>query len=104
MLLLQTNYYLRWYEKKSKYNINFIASRFYTNKILSKKFVEYITRHLLQNHDIGIDLSIAIPQNEKWLQIVDAISRAIFRKYEQSDMLFYNMICHNVTLEDEILT
>jgi hypothetical protein len=73
-------------------SIKLIASRRETNKFLNDNFQRYIENTVTNNHKIKIEVVIKTPSQEKGLQIVDASSWALFRKYEHKDESYYNIL------------
>ena len=79
--------------------IYFIASRRETNKSLNQKFLQFLTNnHIHEN----IIFQISTPMQEKWLQVVDIVSHAFFRKYEFNDSTEYNLIQDKILIEEKI--
>ena len=76
-----------------------IASQRETNRFLNDNFCQYIRSQALCNHKIDISVLIKTPKQEKCLQIADAISWALFRKKEQGDESYANIIKSKVTEE-----
>ncbi len=72
--------------------VTIIASQRETNKFLNQNFKSYLQDETLKNHNVGINISIKTPAQEKALQAVDFVSWAIFRKYEYGDDIYYNII------------
>ena len=87
--------FLRWWTKHY-----FIASRKETNQFLKQNFIEQLNK----SHSplLNIDITIDIPQHRSWLEIVDACSHAIFRRYENWDFELYSVIKNKVILEKQI--
>ena len=77
----------------------FIASRRETNKALNEKFLEFL-KYKYQRENIIFQ--ICTPLQEKWLQVVDIISHAFFRKYEFNDTIEYNIIQDKILIEEKI--
>lgn len=69
-----------------------VASRRETNKFLNENFEQYISNTINHNHKVLIHPIIKTPHQEKALQVVDAASWSIFRKYEHQDESYYNII------------
>jgi undecaprenyl pyrophosphate synthase len=72
--------------------INFIASQRETNKFLNENFKNYIETQTYDKHKVNINVNVQPFYNVKGLQAVDFISWAIFKKYENSERYFYNII------------
>ncbi len=82
--------------------IHFIASKRETNRFLNANFKSYLHNTSLSNHNIPLHVEIRTPAEEKWLQIVDFLSRAIFRKYEYADESYANMIKNKIIEENHL--
>lgn len=79
--------------------INFIASRRETTKSLNENFLNYLKS---KNKDWpNIEFSIKAPQ-EKWLQLADCLSFAIYQKYEKRNSKFYDIINKKIVIEKQI--
>lgn len=78
----------------------FIASRKETNYNLKQGLIDYLNK----SHSalLNIEITIDIPQHQRWLEIVDACSHAIFRKYENRDYGLYSVIKNKIILEKQI--
>jgi len=85
----------------SSKNITFIASRRETNKYLNENFKSYISKNNWRDW-ITINVEIKTCLEEKCLQVVDACSWAIFRKYEYSNYEFYNMFNDKIIEENTL--
>lgn len=81
--------------------IEFIASRRETNKVLNDNFISYI-KDESKKHPFELEIKIKMPAQEKWLQVVDFISRAIYQKYEKNNNLFYNIIKNKIIEEKSL--
>ena len=77
----------------------FIISRKETNYNLKQDLLN----HLNNSHSalLDIDIAIDIPQHQRWLEIVDACTHAIFRKYENWDFELYSVIKNKIILEKQ---
>ena len=77
----------------------FIASRKETNNNLKQELI----KSLNNSHStlLNIEVTIDIPQHKKWLEIVDACSHAIFKKYENWDYELYSVIKNKIILEKQ---
>lgn len=82
--------------------IKLIASRRETNKFLNDNFKSYLNRQIKNKHNGEIKISIKTPHEEKVLQAVDFVSWAIFRKYENSDDSYYNIIKNKIIEENPL--
>jgi len=72
-----------------------------TNKFLKENFENYLTNNLKKQFD-NFEVRIKPSHTEKCLQAVDFISWAIFRKYEQNDYEYYEII-KNKIIEENLL-
>lgn len=70
-----------------------------TNKFLKQNFKNYLHEHLKQWNHGEFEITIKPSHTEKCLQAVDFISWAIFRKYEQSDYEYYEIIKNKIIKE-----
>jgi hypothetical protein len=82
--------------------IELIASRRETNKFLNDNFKSYLCEQVKNNHNKGIKILIKTPYEEKGLQAVDFVSWAIFRKYENNDKDYYNLIKKKIKEENPL--
>jgi hypothetical protein len=57
-------------------------------------------KHKYQRENIVFQIST--PLQEKWLQVVDIVSHAFFRKYEFNDTTEYDIIQGKVLIEEKI--
>ena len=87
---------IRWFFSNNT-NVHFIASRRETNKILNQKFVKTVNEW--HSNLINIDIFIKSPKEESWLEIVDALSRAMYKKYEENNFELYSIIKNHIVLE-----
>lgn len=72
--------------------IELIASRRETNKLLNDGFASYVRNKLRDNHRASISVTIKTPNQEKGLQVADCACWAIFRNREHGDDTYYNVI------------
>lgn len=79
--------------------IEMLASRRETKKLLNENFKSYLQSKIVNNHKLQLSIEIASPSKEKSLQVVDFVSWSIFRKYEQNDKTYYNLIKSKVIEE-----
>ena len=86
----------RGYLKSHDYHY-FIASRRETNQNLKEQFINDIKWYC--SPFLNIDISIELPQKEKWLEVVDVCSHALFKKIENADEELYSLIQNKVILE-----
>jgi len=77
--------------------IFFIASRRETKKELNIAFLNYIKDITCYFRDFRGQ--IWIPWIEKWLEVVDAISFSVYKKYESNDSYLYNIIKDKIIFE-----
>ena len=82
--------------------VHLVASRRETNRFLNENFKSYLSKQIDSGHQIKIDVSIKTPAEEKGLQIADFVSWAAFRKYENKDDNYYNIIKHLVVEDAEL--
>ncbi|MBI5452223.1 DUF3800 domain-containing protein [Candidatus Gottesmanbacteria bacterium] len=73
-------------------NVVLIAAKRETNKFLNANFKNYLQAQLNSRHKLIMKIEIKTPSEEKALQVVDFASWAIFRKYEQGDGYYYDLI------------
>lgn len=73
-------------------NIILVAAKRETNKFLNANFKNYLQKQLDSKHKLIMKIEIKTPSEEKALQAVDFASWAIFRKYEQDDLYYYDLI------------
>lgn len=65
--------------------------------------MNYIQKEIEERHHIRMNVSIALSQNEKCLQAVDFISWSVFRKYENDDFFYYEIIKEKIKEEHNLL-
>ena len=82
--------------------IRIIIDQRETNKFLKKNFEDYLTNNLIKLGNNGFEIRIRPSHAEKCLQAVDFVSWAIFRKYEQNDYEYYEII-KNKIIEENLL-
>lgn len=82
-------------------DITLIASRRETNKFLNENFKSYLEKTNKQKW-FSLNIEIKTPTEEKCLQIVDACSWAIFRKYEHNDHAYYNLLKSKIIEENSL--
>ncbi|MDR1068187.1 MAG: DUF3800 domain-containing protein [Clostridiales Family XIII bacterium] len=70
---------------------NFVGSRYYSNKRLDREFIDYISANTS-----NINVETAWTHDDKCLQAVDYFSMAFYRKHENNDSRFYNIIAGSV--------
>ena len=63
-----------------------------TKKSLRENFIQYLSTAMTDRRDSGFRVELHSSHENKSLQAVDFISWAIFRKYEQGDFKFYELI------------
>lgn len=73
-----------------------------TNKFLKENFTNYLENNLGRWEINGLQIKIKPSHTEKCLQAVDFISWAVFRKYEQSDYEYYEIIKGKI-IDEQIL-
>lgn len=81
--------------------ITLVASRRETNKFLNENFKSYLEN---SNNEKWLEIKVEIktPNEEKCLQLVDACSWAIFRKYEHHDEEYYNIFKNKIIEENSL--
>ena len=89
----------RWYLNSNDY-YHFIASRKETNRILNENFKRDLNNSL--SDLIKIDIRVVLPWMSKWLELVDAVSFAIYQKYEFWNFDLYSVIKNKIILEKQI--
>lgn len=82
--------------------IYFIASKRETNRFLNENFKGYLHDQSLNKHKVPLNIEIKTPAQEKWLQVVDFMSWALFRKYEYDDESYANMIKNKLIEENPL--
>jgi hypothetical protein len=82
--------------------LSLVVDRKDTKKHLKDNFVSYITKAMKERRSGNFEMSLAASHDEKGLQAVDFISWAIFRKYEQEDFEFYELI-KNKIIDEKLL-
>ncbi len=80
--------------------IDLIASRRETNKLLNDNFKKYIEGN--KDNKLLIKVSISAPEKERCLQAVDFVSWAIYKKYKESNYDYYNVIKDKIVEESWI--
>ena len=75
-----------------KSRIDLIASQRETNKFLNENFKSYLQTQVKNRHSLDIGIVIKTPSGEKALQLTDFVCWAIFKKYEQGETEYYNLI------------
>ena len=85
----------RWYLNSNDY-YHFIASRKETNRILNENFKRDLNNSL--SDLIKIDIRVVLPWMSKWLELVDAVSFAIYQKYEFWNFDLYSVIKNKIIL------
>jgi len=73
-----------------------------TNKNLRESFEQYLMQSLSGKREGIVNIKLRASHEEKALQAVDFMSWAIFRKYEQSDYSYYEIIKGSV-IEENLL-
>jgi len=80
--------------------ITLIAAKRETNKFLNENFASYLQKQAKQNHNIYIDVTIKTPAEERGLQAVDFVSWAIFNKYENKNLEYYDLVKKKIVEEN----
>ena len=81
----------------SKEPVYFIASRKETKKELNTQFITFIEQSVSDLIDIQVRIMPA--WTSRWLELVDAISFALYQKYEKQDLELYAVIKNKILLE-----
>lgn len=84
---------------KPKESIQLFIDRKDTKKRLRENFIRYLTDSMKKRRDGSFSVKLHSSHENKSLQAVDFISWAIFRKYEQGDYEFYEIIKNQITDE-----
>lgn len=95
----------RIYSKKiipTKDKIYLIASKRETNKFLNNNFKNYLNSQVRNRHKSDLSVLIKTPYEEKALQAVDFVSWSVFRKYENGDKTYYELIKERVIEESPL--
>jgi hypothetical protein len=71
-----------------------------TNKVLNVNFLNYLNNGTQNWQQENVQIKIKKSHDEKCLQAVDFVSWAIFRKYEQNDYDYYNIIKEKIISEN----
>jgi len=79
--------------------IELLVDRKDTNKNLRENFVQYLTKGMRGRRDGGFKVELKSSYESRALQAIDFISWAIFRKYEQGDYEFYELIKSKIVEE-----
>jgi hypothetical protein len=79
--------------------IHLFVDRKDTKKRLRENFISYLTDSMKKRRDGSFVVELHSSHENKSLQAVDFISWAIFRKYEQGDYEFYEIIKSKITDE-----
>lgn len=79
-------------------DIQFIASRMYTNRLLNKEFEAYITKTLSDKLQKQVSIKILTPNQSKGLQLVDAVFWSVYKKYELWDGHFFDTYLQQISL------
>lgn len=79
--------------------IHLFVDRKDTKKRLRENFINYLTGSMKKRRNVAFTVELHSSYENKSLQAVDFISWAIFRKYEQGDYEFYEIIKNKITDE-----
>ena len=77
--------------------ITFIASRRETNKNLNKNFITTLQHY--HSEQVWMEIKIISPKESNGLEVVDTISYAIYKKYEENNLEFYSLVKNKILLE-----
>lgn len=80
--------------------LNLCFDRKDTNKNIRANFEKYITQTMEKWQRGAVKLELKSSHESKGLQAVDFISWAIFRKYEQNDFAYYDIIKNRIIGEN----
>ncbi len=72
------------------------ASKRETNKNLNENFKTFLENQTAENHTISLQIEIKTPEQEKALQLADALNWAVFQKYENGNNEFYEIFRENI--------
>lgn len=84
---------------KSDEPIHLFIDRKDTKKVLRENFINYLVNSMKKRRDGIFKVELHTSHENKSLQAVDFISWAIFRKYEQGDYQYYEIIRNKITDE-----
>lgn len=87
----------------SKEPIHLFIDRKDTKKCLRENFIRYLTDSMTKRRDGVFKVELHASHENKSLQAVDFISWAIFRKYEQGDYEYYEIIKNKIYDEKLLL-
>lgn len=82
--------------------ISLVVDRKDTKKSLRENFISYITNAMFKQGHKNFKMSLSTSHDSKGIQAVDFVSWAIFRKYEQGDYEFYEII-KNKIIDERLL-
>ena len=83
-------------------DISLVVDRKDTKKNLRENFISYITLAMHKRGHKNFKMSLSASHESKGIQAVDFVSWAIFRKYEQGDYEFYEII-RNKIIDEKLL-
>lgn len=83
-------------------SVRFVASKRETNKFLNDNFSAYLKGQTDKNHSIKLEIEVKKPSEEKGLQAVDCVAWSFFRKYEQGDSSYADILAP-ITVEESKL-
>jgi hypothetical protein len=84
-------------------DMTLIASRRETSRYLNQQFVDSVRSKISGQNVGGLEIIIKLPQDEKCLQAVDFICWSVFKKYENGDEKYYNLIKSKILEEHDLL-
>ncbi|AKM77807.1 MAG: hypothetical protein UY31_C0034G0002 [Candidatus Wolfebacteria bacterium GW2011_GWE1_48_7] len=73
-----------------------------TKRALRDNFEKYLQESFIKRRRDGVNIQIKPSHTEKCLQAVDFVSWAIFRKYEQEDRGYYELIKDVIVEENQL--
>lgn len=82
--------------------VELVASRRETSKFLNLNFENYIKQQAKKWPNVKIEVKIKTPFQEKGLQAADVISWSIFKKYENQEDKFYDLLKPIIVEENAI--
>ncbi len=73
-----------------------------TNTFLKQNLENYLHKSLSKKSTNNFEIQLKASHTDKCLQATDFVSWAIFRKYEQDDVSYYNIIKNKVIEENQL--
>jgi len=75
------------------------ASKRETNKNLNENFKAFLEKNTQDAFSINLQIQIKTPDQAKGLQLADALSWALYQKYEKNILKYYQIIQNNIADE-----